>query len=862
MSIKYYNTTTGKYEVVSSNLASTTRVLDVEGRFESEDVEGCLKELSDELDEMGEVVQYIYENGTMGGGGGGGGSILPTVKLEMDEEIVSSTDAKVEVYFSFTSPNGGDGTAVITVDNNSQEVKIKQGRNKYVCGPFTKGKHRVDIYAIDRADMYSNSITLHITTGALEVSSAFNASDDFSIAEKIVIDYDISSISPEAVSVDLTLDGVSKTVEGIIGKNTWEVGVIDRIGVHKATIQARNSSLVSNMLSYNLVIADTDSIFMSTEFDQTAIVVGKKIVIDYRISMKGEQYFYTDIYLNGNLKDTANSKYGINYFNLGDKLDPGSYVVTMRSRTKDGLITSNELRIEFDVVTSDFVPYKPVTRRLIAAFDASGKNNDSLTKNKWEDKSGNNVDCTLYNFNYKTNGWLDDSLRFIGKTYAEINIAPFINNIPQGFTIDILYKTENVGDIEGRVIDFKNVVTPYQGFKIDTMEAEMRSGNSRIVTSPFKEGEWVRITVTIDREEGIMKMYTNGIISRVILLGRNEPFELSQKIVLGASKDEQGNIIHNGFCDIKELRLHDVPLTDDEVLQNYISGIKDQDEQMAIRELNFGDQTLPVLNLTGDLNGMTDKIEKVLNVTYTDPADPTKNIRSADGITAAVSWQGTSSRTYPVKNYTIKLRKGGNDLLDYSPKDDWIPESRYTLKANYMETSHSNNIGIAKFVHEFFKLHPYPQQIKNPKTRHSIDGFPIQLQINGQDMGIYTYNIDRYAHNVLGLANEPTAVSYEIGVNSTGGAGAFADDSWESIREEFSCRYNYRGSEDVVTEDLGNDVTVLKAGYHDELQSLVTWVATCTDSDFMSQVEEHFSKRHLIDYFLIVYVLGLVDSLG
>ena len=862
MSIKYYNTETGKYEVVSSNLASTTRVLDVDGRFESEDVEGCLKELSTELDEMGEVVKYIYENGTLGGGGGGGGGTLPTVKLEMDEEIITSTDAKVDVYFSFTSPNGGDGTAVITVDNNSREVKIKQGRNKFTCGPFTKGKHRVDIYAIDRADMYSNSITLHITAGALELSSAFDAKDDFSIADNITIDYDISSISPEAVSVDLTLDGVTKTVEGIIGKNTWNIGTIDRIGVHKASIQARNSSLSSNILAYNLVISDTNSIFMSTEFDQTTIVVGKKIVVDYRISMKGEQYFTTDMYLNGNHINTANSKYGVNYYNLGDNLEPGNYVLTMVSRTKDGLLTSNELRIEFDVVTSDFVPFKPVTRRLIAAFDASGKNNDSLTKNKWEDKSGNNVDCTLYNFNYKTNGWLDEGLRFIGKTYAEIDLAPFANNIPQGFTLDILYKTENVGDIYGRVIDFKNVVTPYQGFKIDTMEAEMRSSNARIVTSPFKEGEWVRITVTIDREEGIMKMYTNGIISRVILLGRNEPFELSNKIVLGASKDEQGRIVHNGFCDIKELRLHDVPLTDDEVLQNYISGIKDQDEQMAIRELNFGDNTLPVLNLTGDLNGMTDKVERVLAVTYIDPADPTKNIRSGDGVSAAVSWQGTSSRTYPVKNYTIKLRKGGNDLLDYSPKDHWLPESRYTLKANYMETSHANNIGLAKYAHDFFKLHPYPQQIKNPKTRHCVDGFPIQLQINGEDMGIYTYNIDRYAHNILGLTGETTAVSYEIGVNSTGGAGAFADDSWESIREEFKCRYNYRGSEEVVTEDLGNDVSVLKAGYHSELQDLVTWVKNTPDLDFMTQFEEHFSKRHMIDYFLIVYTFGLVDSLG
>ena len=78
--------------------------------------------------------------------------------------------------------------------------------------------------------------------------------------------------------------------------------------------------------------------------------------------------------------------------------------------------------------------------------------------------------------------------------------------------------------------------------------------------------------------------------------------------------------------------------------------------------------------------------------------------------------------------------------------------------------------------------------------------------INGKYQGIYTFNIDRYAYNNLGLPLGTETMSYEIGVNSDGGAGAFntkTDDdlTWDSIRREFEYRYHYAGTEEVVNLD-------------------------------------------------------------
>ncbi|MGL5647437.1 MAG: BspA family leucine-rich repeat surface protein, partial [Clostridium sp.] len=145
---------------------------------------------------------------------------------------------------------------------------------------------------------------------------------------------------------------------------------------------------------------------------------------------------------------------------------------------------------------------------------------------------------------------------------------------------------------------------------------------------------------------------------------------------------------------------------------------------------------------------------------------------------------------------------------------------------------------------------------------------PIKVIINGKDCGVYTWNIDRYAHNNYGLVtyNEDgtinrhnSALQYEVAVNSTTGAGAFNDDSWDSVKYEWKHRYNYRG-EDVTVKE-GND-TVLAPGKHTELVDLISWVKNCTNDEFFGDVSKHFSLPHLIDYYLTAYGFAMIDNLG
>jgi len=169
MSVKIYNYETKQWETQQSNLASGVRVINAEGKFESNNVEGCLNELAASTNKLKNDVQYIYENGTLGGGGGGGAS-KPQVKLDSPSTMIVTTDTEVEIYYFFTSPNVGSGTANLSINNVTTTQTVKQGKNKWAVGTLPKGTHLLDIFVVDSDGLFSNSVSVEVTS-ALQTSA-------------------------------------------------------------------------------------------------------------------------------------------------------------------------------------------------------------------------------------------------------------------------------------------------------------------------------------------------------------------------------------------------------------------------------------------------------------------------------------------------------------------------------------------------------------------------------------------------------------------------------------------------------------------------------------------------------------------
>ena len=848
--IKYFNT---DQEMISESRLKVNDCCITLGGTELNDGKQAIYKVVDKIDES--IKSYIQLENKLyaikiSGFSGGGESIKAQITSDFPSESVGATDDQYTIKYFFSSPNFGNGTVTISIDDVEESKSISQGNNYISLEKFTKGTHIVKVYVVDSAGVYTNQLTFTFKIGSLEISTSFNDSVDYSIADNININFNVQALTDTKYVANLSLDGAKSTMDVVRGKNTWNIGQLE-LGPHTATIQVVSDSMKSNIIKLSIVIADGNSLIIISNYDSVSTIdIGKLLAIPYRISMKNVKKFKSYYYLDGTLKDTASTSLGVNYWNVGE-LSLGDHTLKIKVTNADGDVTSNELTFKVTVQSEGFTPFEPVTTNLIAYFDARDNNNSSENRQIWQDRSGNNTQCKLYNFNFSSNGWKDNYLQFSGDSYAEIEYSPLKENAYSGFTFDILFQVENVGNIDGRVCDFKLEDTPYIGFTINTYQCMLSSSKTTIATD-LSEKTWIRKTVVIDKANSLATIYVNGIMTKVSFLDTDEDFTLDKTITLGGRKNNNNEIVDTSNCKIKTIRIYDRALNHEEVLQNHIADIHDKDEQLAIRKLNFDPDGMPSMYFYGDVSSMTKEHAVPLRIRYNDPKDPSKNF---DKLKCTVKWQGTSTIFYAVKNYKIKLVNDDGSKFKYSPVDTWLPESTFTLKADYMESSHANNIGTAKFLEDYYETKLPPQE-SNPLVRNAIDGFPMLLYINGKLAGIYDFNIDKGAENCFGFKDNDKCMSYEVSANSNLGAGAFATDNFESIKEEFEVRF-HPDEENVIDEN-----ETLIDGKHPELQELVSWVCNADDNEFKTNFEKHFNLDYALGYFVLVYTLGMVDNLG
>ena len=176
-----------------------------------------------------------------------------------------------------------------------------------------------------------------------------------------------------------------------------------------------------------------------------------------------------------------------------------------------------------------------------------------------------------------------------------------------------------------------------------------------------------------------------------------------------------------------------------------------------------------------------------------------------------------------------------------------------------MESTNAHNVGIADYVHNYLYTRPNPAQSTGAKVRHTIEGFPIILYINGVCQGIYDFNLDRYSYSAYGYdvpeyAN--TCRSYEISANSNSTAGAFIKwDASKGVDEHTWYASDFRGIYPPSIQTASNDDYAL-------LKNLISFVADSTDDVFRDEFDVYFDRESVFRYYILVMLLGAVDSLG
>ena len=274
-----------------------------------------------------------------------------------------------------------------------------------------------------------------------------------------------------------------------------------------------------------------------------------------------------------------------------------------------------------------------------------------------------------------------------------------------------------------------------------------------------------------------------------------------------------------------------------------------------IAEASFGDASesttvliepnendIPKVFFEGDIDGMSKTNEKILRFSY---ISRTKTISGY----VKMKWQGTSSISYPKKNFTIKMFTDETCMTkDKHTFKDWnYKTNKYVLKANYIDHSHARNIVSARLwgdiVASRTDYDSLPSELKSSPNNGAIDGFPIKLYMNGKYEGLYTWNIGK-----------------------EGWTYGMTDD--ENTNHAVLCGEDYNsGCFRALANINGNDWSleypdVLQNPIKQSWNNAISFVMNNNGTAFKNGLSTYFDVNSLIDYYIFAYFSCGLDSMG
>ena len=499
----------------------------------------------------------------------------------------------------------------------------------------------------------------------------------------------------------MTIDGVSKEYEATNGDNFVDIAGSELgLGTHSVTMSATVDKYKSQALVFNIVIISTTELYLSSTFvNGSEFTYGVPISINYRLSKQSTEEFNVTIAVDGNTVKTQKIGVGSYYWTYANGL-VGSHEITITAISMDYSETKT-LTLSLTIVEGEYTPVEDYKLGLLCDLNAAGKNNDDdnvISKNLWVDSSGNGHNGKLVNFNYGTNGFINDTLVCDNDAYVEIEWSPWDTNALTGSTIDIIYNPINSGIEDCRVLDYTQItdnlstdeVKPFKGVFADILQSIPASASSGTSSGKVNlddlNGE-IHLTWVLDRTNKFFKTYIDGVLCRIMFLtdsgqGVNkfyEDFSLDSHIFLNSTKGK-----NCGTNSIKRFRVYDHALTSDEVLQNHLANIKDLIKQKELYDFNYRNTTLPKMYLTGDVTNMTPTQSVPMKIEYQSPDEEKYGASFNTGIqNNPVLIQGTSSLQYVRHNYTIYLKDEYGNNMSYNPYGDGsVADYVFCLKAD------------------------------------------------------------------------------------------------------------------------------------------------------------------------------------
>ena len=863
-----------KKQYVSDTPASRIPVKDSAELFDSNNVEGALAELAGERDAQGitlqdhtgkienlsEAVDWLKVNGGGSGGGGAGGIVMPTITTsdELNQIVPKGQEIVINVFFA--SPNLGGGALIVLINNKEAgSYTIKQGMNTINLGKLDALRNKIVVYAKDRANLMSNDLTYNIINGGVSLTLDFDYYADYPADKDILMRYTIDTDQTD-IQLDVTVDNNKSSVKCKNGYNEYYFKNLT-VGIHAVTVKAVSGQFISETYSFNLVVINSDSLYISSTFGENpTCTLGVPVIIDYRISYKDDTAVTIVLTLDGEVNKTLTSKRGSYAWTLND-MTVGSHSYKIDCTLGEETVS---LEGTFVVEQGAYTPLQISKDGLRYQMGCATRTNRDDDKEQFiYDNGTSQITTTLHGFNFETNGWINGTLLCTGGAYAEIDYACMEDNAPYGLTVEIDFKATDTGIQNAKVLECRDASTN-KGFHVALREAMLNSisNEARVYITP---DERTTVSLQIDRQDKFAKIYVNGIITSAFKLSDSgsgvsavlENFAHNGKIYVGCDKD-LGN---NSNCEIYDIRVYARKVSNDDIVKNVIAQESDLQKQEEVYNFCFNNNTLPTMRLYSDevenkVENMTNTNKITMRAVYKS-TNTEKYGQPFELKYCKVYWQGTSSLDFIRKNYNLELYDDDLKEYYYSPYPNSVKEYLFCLKCDYMESSHARNVGIGNLINKYWYSSKNPAQLKDDMVQTAIQGFPMLLYVNDEFMGVYNFNTDRYSNASFGYTGDK-CLAYEVSANSDTTAGAFMTydktkhegNEIDYYKSDFMCLY-------PPTRRAGNDTM-------DEIKALVTFVDKSSDEEFVTNINNnvYFNKEYLLRYLIYCYIMGAVDSLG
>lgn len=255
------------------------------------------------------------------------------------------------------------------------------------------------------------------------------------------------------------------------------------------------------------------------------------------------------------------------------------------------------------------------------------------------------------------------------------------------------------------------------------------------------------------------------------------------------------------------------------------------------KPVTYQDIGMPVVDLGGILPTYKNDYKDTVEFTY----------NSADlnfSCYAQINVQGASSAGKPKKNFNIKLVDESGNKNKIELVNEWGKESKYCMKANYIDYSQSRNVVSGRIFGEIVKSRN--DELKDTPNGGAIDGYPILVYNNGVYHGIYTMNIpkDNWMFDMSHSDEKNQAIFMTTTWNN---AVSFREISTNGFELE------YASNED---SEIDNDT---KWAY-DSMLDLIRFVYNNNGDDFVNGIHEYADIDKCIDSMLYTFFICADDN--